>query len=121
MPVYQWIKVYPEEPRPEGTFMAQQINSVQDLQDWIDSLTENELLGLEMSWRDIVIDGVDEEDGRWMLSLTQERLGEGVLRYQIKEPFGVYMAAARQEYKTLFSEPAEIFESRFEPYAQPPA
>jgi hypothetical protein len=111
VPAYQW-----QNYRPPGRFNAQQINSLEDLQAWVDSLTEVELSGMEMSYSDLVVEGLEPDtDNIWVLALTQERLGEGILRYRIKEPFGTYMVAAQQEYKTIFPEPAEIFETRFEP------
>lgn len=114
MPVYQWIKEYPESPRPEGTFQAAQINSLEDLESWVESLTEVELVGVDTIYSDVVVAG--EEDDRWVLSFTMDRtaLGEGVLHTEFREPYGAYAVAAQQESKGLWTEPAEIFESRFE-------
>lgn len=108
MPVYQW-KMF----RPEGTFEARQINSSEDLDAWIASLTENELVNDHTTYSNLVNGGV--EDGRFKLSYYQDSIYDGAWTVNLDEPLGTWMIASRTN-ANLFNETDESFQSRFELY-----
>lgn len=108
MPVYQW-----KLSRPEGTFEARQINSSDDLDAWIASLTENELVNDHTTYSNLVNHGV--EDGRFTLSYHQDSIYDGAWTVTLNEPLGTWMIANRL-FANLSNETDESFQSRFELY-----
>lgn len=108
MPVYQW-KMF----RPEGTFEAQQINSSEDLDSWIASLTESELVNDHTTYSDLVNGGV--EDGKFRLTYRQDSIYDGVSTVDLNEPLGSWMIA-NLLFANLSVETDESFQSRYEPF-----
>lgn len=102
MAVYQWI--------PQGSFEARQINSSEDLDAFIASLTPGMLNGSWATMSDFVNEGV--ADGRFTLKFHMQNPDwSGTVT--VNEPLGWWMIANRED-ANVFQESAESFASRFE-------
>lgn len=105
MSVYQWK-------RPPGTVEARQINSSEDLDAFIGSLTESELVGSWASFSQLENLGVADGMFHFRVWVTNPDW-EG--RWDVVEPLGTWLTANRDDANISY-ESAESFESRFEPF-----
>lgn len=108
MSEYQWIMT-----RPPGTFEARQINSAEDVDAFIASLTENELVNDEIVISDLQNLGVT--DGKFTLRYHLDSDWGGDPRQDRTNDLGAYLIADKSLAPNIFTESEESFLSRFEP------
>lgn len=109
MALYQWS--------PPQTFEARQINVLQDLNDFIASLTPNELGPKDhLTFSDLV--GEDTGEGKFRLSYTVTSTVDGTWDETQEAPWGYWGIANRVQIHTPWFEDDENFNRRFEPYVE---
>lgn len=101
MAIYQWV--------PTGSFEARQINSSEDLDAFIASLTPELLNGSWNTMSDFTNEGV--EDGRFTLRFYLSNPDSSSF-ITVNEPLGWWMIANRED-ANVFQESPESFASRF--------
>jgi hypothetical protein len=102
------------QPSPPPTFEVRQINTLQDLNDFISSLTPNEL-GPKDHLTFSGLAGEDLGDGRFRLSYTVTSTVDGEWDEHQDAPWGYWAIMHRTQIRPPWFEDDENFNRRFEP------
>lgn len=112
MAVYQW--------NPPPTFEARQINTIQDLNDFITSLTENELGPKDhLTFSELVAE-VLEDGSQFRLHYRVTSTVDGSWVEHKTAPWGCWAIADRVNIQSPWFEDDENFNRRFQPYSVQP-
>jgi hypothetical protein len=114
MGVYIW--------NPLPLFEARQINTVEDGEAWVASLTDNELRndhdGVVFSDVQVVVPSNMEGD-RFAVRWVRTDTADGSQQYSMDAPIGGYAYASKSGQVGLWAEPEQEFLRRFQPYPVP--
>lgn len=115
MPVYTW--------NPVPTFEARQINSQEDGDAWVASLTDNELRNDNdiIAFTNVRVE-VDVPNGQFILRYTRTDEADGAYAINCQPvPLGGYVLANRDNLAlNLWAEDETNFNRRFQPYPVQP-
>lgn len=110
------MAIYTQKPIP--TFEARQINTQEDADAWVASLTDNELVSGGRSFTDVRIEIVD--DTLWLKFTDTSEVGSETRA--LDTALGGYaIANTINQGINLWVESAEQFDRRYQPWPLPPA